>query len=86
LYTYLSYIKRRDSSAGIATGYGLDGRDSIPSRVIKIGSWAHLVSYPMFTAGFIPGVKADHTPPSSAEVKNAGAIPPLRHMSSWHSA
>jgi hypothetical protein len=36
-----------------------------------------------------PGVKrqgsvADHSPPSSAEVKNGGAIPPLPHMSSWH--
>jgi hypothetical protein len=25
-------------------------------------------------------------PPSSAEVKNGGAIPPLPHTSSWHSA
>jgi hypothetical protein len=38
-----------------------------------------------------PGVKmpvreADHSPPSSAEVKNGGAIPPLSHMSSWHGA
>jgi hypothetical protein len=38
-----------------------------------------------------PGVKrlgreADHSPPSSAEVKNGGAIPPLSHMSSWYSA
>jgi hypothetical protein len=36
-----------------------------------------------------PGVKqqgheADHSPPSSAEVKNGGAIPSLPHASSWH--
>jgi hypothetical protein len=36
-----------------------------------------------------PGVKrqgceADHSPPSSAEAKKGGAIPPLPHMSSWH--
>jgi hypothetical protein len=38
-----------------------------------------------------PGVKrlgreADHSPPSSAEVKNGGAIPPLPTMSSWYIA
>jgi hypothetical protein len=29
------------------------------------------------------GLEAEHSPPSSAEVKKGGAIPPLRHMSSW---
>jgi hypothetical protein len=29
------------------------------------------------------GCLADHSPPSSAEVKNGGAIPPLPHKSSW---
>jgi hypothetical protein len=33
-----------------------------------------------------PGREADHSPPSSAKDKNDGAIPPLLHMSSWHSA
>jgi hypothetical protein len=32
------------------------------------------------------GMKLTTRPPSSAEVKNGGAIPPLPHMSSWHSA
>jgi hypothetical protein len=31
------------------------------------------------------GREADHSPQSSAEVKN-GAIPPLLHISPWHSA
>jgi hypothetical protein len=36
-----------------------------------------------------PGVKllgheVDHSPPSTAEVKNGGAIPPISHMASWH--
>jgi hypothetical protein len=31
-----------------------------------------------------PGNEADHSPPSSAEVKNDGAIPPLQHTSWWH--
>jgi hypothetical protein len=29
------------------------------------------------------GLESDHSPPSSGEVKNGGAIPPLSHMSSW---
>jgi hypothetical protein len=32
------------------------------------------------------GLEADHSPPSSAEVKNGGSIPPLHHITSWHSA
>jgi hypothetical protein len=32
------------------------------------------------------GREADYSYPSSAEVKTGGAIPPLPHMSSWHSA
>jgi hypothetical protein len=40
------------------------------------GSGAHPASYPMGTRGSFPGAKrleheADHSPPSSAEVKNA---------------
>jgi hypothetical protein len=30
----------------------------------------------------LPGRETDHSPPSSADVKNGGAIPPLPHMSS----
>jgi hypothetical protein len=42
----------------------------------QIGSGAHSASYPMGTRGSFSGVKrpgreADHSPPSSAEVKNA---------------
>jgi hypothetical protein len=78
------------SSVGKATGYGLDGWDSIPGNVrfslhhsVQTGSRAH--------PALSPGVKrqgreADHSPPSSAVVKNGGAIPPLPHMSSRHNA
>jgi hypothetical protein len=43
------------------------------------GSGAHTASYPVGTGGWLPGVKrpgreADHSPPSSAEIKNGGAI------------
>jgi hypothetical protein len=33
-----------------------------------------------------PGRESDHSLSSSTEVKNGGAVPPLPHMSSWHSA
>jgi hypothetical protein len=31
-----------------------------------------------------PGLEADRSPLSSAEVKYGGAMPPLPHMSAWH--
>jgi hypothetical protein len=33
-----------------------------------------------------PGREADHSPPSNAEMKNGGAIPPLPHTYSWRDA
>jgi hypothetical protein len=39
----------------------------------------------MGTGSPFHGGKADHSPPSSAEVKNDEATPPLPHMSSWYS-
>jgi hypothetical protein len=69
----------RDSSVGIATGYGLDG-PGIESRWgarffahVQTGPEAHPASCTMGTGSF-PGVKrpgrgADHPSPSSAEVK-----------------
>jgi hypothetical protein len=30
-----------------------------------------------------PGHEADHSPPSSAEVKNGGVIPLVPHTTSW---
>jgi hypothetical protein len=45
----------------------------------------------MDTDAFFPGVmrlerEADYSSPFIAEVKNGGAIRPLPHMSSYHSA
>jgi hypothetical protein len=76
---------RYDNSVGIALGYGLDDRDSrvrFPAGAgnfslhhrVPNGSGAHPASYPMGTKGSFLGVKrsrreADHSPPSSAEVK-----------------
>jgi hypothetical protein len=74
-----------DSSVGIATSYGLDdqgGGSSSPGRVkkfsllhiVQTGSGVHPTSYKMGTGDSFPGVKrqgreADHSPPTSAEVK-----------------
>jgi hypothetical protein len=74
-----------DSSVDIATGYGLDdqgGGSSSAGRVknmsllhiVQTGSGVHPTSYKIGTGGTFPGVKrqgreADHSPPTSAEVK-----------------
>jgi hypothetical protein len=76
----------RGSSGSIVSDYGLDdraievrsltGADSSSSPCIQTGSGAHPTSYPMGTGGSFLGGKArsgrdaDHSPPSSAEVKN----------------
>jgi hypothetical protein len=68
-------IRSRDSSVGIALGYGLDDRGS---RVRFIGSRTALgptQSPIQWVPGAIslgvkrPGREADHSPPSSAKVK-----------------
>jgi hypothetical protein len=80
-----------DSSVGIATDYGLDGRDSMPGsgkkfcllHIFQNDTKAHPAFYPMRSWGsFI----ADHSPSSSAEVNFDGDIPPYLHTSSWRSA
>jgi hypothetical protein len=70
----------RDSSVGVATGYGLDGQGSILdgkifSRLhsVQTGSEAHPASCPIgtgddFPVGKAAGREADQSPPSSAEV------------------
>jgi hypothetical protein len=74
-----------DSSVSIALGYGLDDRGSrvrFPARAgnfslhhrVQNGSGAQPASYQMGTRGSFPGLKrpgreADHSTPSSAEVK-----------------
>jgi hypothetical protein len=92
----------RDSSVGIATGYGLDDRGvGVPSpgggknfhfsMSFRPFSGAHPASYPMGTGGSFPGVKrqgreADHSPPARAEVKKTWVYNPLPHKPSWFSA
>jgi hypothetical protein len=77
------------------TDYGLtigvrsstEAEDFSSSLYVQTGSGAHPASYPMGTGGPYPGGKArpgrdaDHSPPSSAEVKNEELylLPPKRH-------
>jgi hypothetical protein len=69
------------------TGYGLDGRDSNPGEgkpFLLSRADAHPASSAGGTMGDLLEVKRPrrevvHTPPSSAEVKNGGAIAPLAH-------
>jgi hypothetical protein len=87
---YFEYRRSRDSSVGIATDYGLDGRGSIygsdkrflstPQRRERL--WGPPASSLMGTGVSFSGVKrprieADYSPPSTAEAKNGRAIPPL---------
>jgi hypothetical protein len=54
------YCRIRDSSVGIATGYGLDGRNSNTGRgkvLLSSGSGAHPASYPMGIGDSFSGVK-----------------------------
>jgi hypothetical protein len=52
----------------------------------QTSSGAHPPFYTVGTGGSFPGCEADYSLPSSAEVKNGGAIPPLPYKSSWHGA
>jgi hypothetical protein len=67
------------------------GQDFSRLHNVQTGSGAHPATYPMGTGAIFPGVKrqgreADHSPTSSAEVKNGGAIPPIPDTSSRRGA
>jgi hypothetical protein len=86
LFTFLFFLQNRGSSVSIETrllagrpgsipGGGSDGIFSLRHSV-QTGSGDHPASYPMGTSGYNPRVKAagseaDHSPPASAESKNA---------------
>jgi hypothetical protein len=66
-------------------------RDFYVLHSVQTSSEAYPASYSAGTAaGFLgvkrPGREADHSSPSSAEVKNDGAIRPLPHTSSRRDA
>ena len=69
-------LRGPESSVGIATRYGMEGRKPVGTRFsapVQTGPVAHPASYTMGTGSF-PGVKrpgrgVEHPPPSSAEIK-----------------
>jgi hypothetical protein len=69
-----------------------DGRDFIPSRGWRLFLFstefrpALEPTQPLSRGVQRPGREADHSPPSSAEVKNGGAVPPLPRTSLWRNA
>jgi hypothetical protein len=87
---HLQQNKSGDSSVGIATDYGLDDR-MIGVRFPEgngTGSGAHPASYSMGTRGFFPRIKrpgreADHSLPSSAEVKECVELHPQYAFIVW---
>jgi hypothetical protein len=81
----------RDSSAGIEARLGLNYQGTgirFPAGVrnfyflheVQTSCGVHLATYRIC---ILEWREADHSPPSSAEVKNGGAITPLPHTSSW---
>jgi hypothetical protein len=69
---------------GVTLGCGIDGRVSL--HTAQTGSGAHPASVRYPRGPRLKGCEAGHSPPSSAEVKNGGALPPHLHMSSWPTA
>jgi hypothetical protein len=87
-------IWSRVSSVSIETGYALDFPGSILGRARVFSSphrpdrlWGtdpsiQWVPGALFLVAKRPGRQPDHSLPSSADVKNGGAIPRLPHTSS----
>jgi hypothetical protein len=86
----------RGSSVGIATGYGLKGRvrflagltDFLYSTAFRPALRPTQLPVQMVLGALSPGAQrrvreANYSPPTSAEVKNAGAVPPLLYTSLW---
>jgi hypothetical protein len=88
---------KRDISGGIATGWTAGIRFAAVERDfsllhgVQTGSGATQPPSQWAPGALSSGVKwpaceAVHSPPSSAEIMNGGAITPLPHTSSWPGA
>jgi hypothetical protein len=90
MYPQKLYVKSTKPYTCMLSGYGLDDRGSFPGRGkdffrhrVQTGSGAHLTSYPTDIGRWFLGDtaagerEADHSPPSSTEVKNAWNYNPI---------
>jgi hypothetical protein len=72
---------KQDSSVGIETGYGLDSRGSILGSVSTASKFTETLIQWVLKAVSRgvkrPGCEPDPSHPSSAEIMNGGAVPPL---------
>jgi hypothetical protein len=89
-HTYLT-------TARLATGWTIGVRFTVGAGSLSLlhrvqtGSGLHPASYSMGTGGSFPGGKAagaeaDHSTPSSSEVKNAWCYTSIPNTSLWHDA
>jgi hypothetical protein len=83
-FNYCGIYLTRSYICAMLIWFPAGARDFSLLYSIQTDSWTHPASYPIGTRGSFPGGEADHIPPSSAELKNGGAMPPLPHTSSWH--
>jgi hypothetical protein len=94
----LIYMGNRHSLVGVVTDYALDERGSIPGKGNMIFLFSVASRLPpeaiqllnQWVGESFPGIKgpgreADHSPQSSADVNNGGAIPQLSHRFLWRS-
>jgi hypothetical protein len=84
-------IQRRATGWTAGVRFPREAKDFSLLRTPQTGSGAHPASYSKGSGGSFLGPKrlgleANHSPPPNAEVKNGGAVPPLRHTSLWRRA
>jgi hypothetical protein len=88
--THRSTAWSQDSLVGIATGWTTEVRFPVratyfsPFHIVQTGFGAQPASYPVGTGVKRSRREGDHSPPSSADVTNGGAIPPLSRTSLWY--
>jgi hypothetical protein len=76
-------LRSRDSAVGIATGYGLDDRGGLEyesregRHSVQTGSEVNQPPTQWVPGAKRPGREADHSPPTSAEVKKMWIYNPL---------
>jgi hypothetical protein len=79
---YVSQELQHDRTIGVR--FPLEVRNFSLHHKAQTGSGAQSAYYIMCSRGFFPWSKAHHSPPSSARIKNCGAMPPFPHKFYWY--